>query len=413
MRDWLRGDRTPVSPRSIAALYLVFGIVWILFTDGVVTWIFPPQAVPTAQLIKGLSYIGGSAVFIYSILGRRDRFIREEEERFQEIIERSSDIITLLEADGTIKFVSPSVKATLGYDPAELIGKSAFDLIHEEDVADVQSDFNTIEARPEGTPIHAEYRIQHADGSWRWHESRLTVPRNSDNGTYVLNSRDVTELRDREGRLSVLDRVLRHNLRNQLNLIIGHVESVKPSVDPSDRDSLDQVLDSADELLQLSESARKFESSIRSRGDVSEVIDVNATVQGVVDRYRREHADVVIRCYPAEDAHAMAHESFEIAIAELLDNAVKHCDSADPCVEISIKKREKGVTVAIADNGPGMPNVDRQVIMKGEETPLEHGMGLGLWLVKWTVENSGGSIDIRDNDPAGTIIEIRLPRGPG
>lgn len=119
--------------------------------------------------------------------------LRESEERFRSLVQNSSDIITVLGADGTIIYESPSVKSILGYEPTDLIGQNAFALIHPDDQFLV---FDVLAAALEtpDTALQVEYRCRHRDGSWRYLESVGTnrIERPTISGV-VVNSRDITD----------------------------------------------------------------------------------------------------------------------------------------------------------------------------------------------------------------------------
>ena len=129
---------------------------------------------------------------------RAEEALRSSEERFRSLVQNALDIITVLEADGTRRYESPSIKRILGYDPQELIGTNAFDYVHPEDVERVWSAFAEAQQSQEVSPF-VEFRIRHADGSWRYLEAigynRLDDP--SVRGV-VINSRDVTERKQAE-----------------------------------------------------------------------------------------------------------------------------------------------------------------------------------------------------------------------
>ena len=131
----------------------------------------------------------------------------KSEKHFRSLIENSLDIITILNADGTIRYESPSVERVLGYEPSELVGKSAFELIHPDDIWRVLEIFNTgvLNLNYSGC---VEFRYLHKDGSWRVLEAKgknlLAEPGVAG---VIVNSRDITErkhmevlLRDNEKR---------------------------------------------------------------------------------------------------------------------------------------------------------------------------------------------------------------------
>lgn len=137
------------------------------------------------------------SVGVYVDITERHR----ERQRYEALIEHSSDIITILSADGTIRYESPSVEGVLGYEPTDLIGACAFDYIHPDDRARTIEEFERGLTNPDIEP-NAEYRFRAADGSWRWVES--IGSNHIDNKPiegYVVNSRDITDRKQRERRL--------------------------------------------------------------------------------------------------------------------------------------------------------------------------------------------------------------------
>jgi PAS domain S-box-containing protein len=126
---------------------------------------------------------------------------RQRERRFQALTEKSTDLISIVDADGTIRYQSPSIEHMLGYAPEETIGDAALAYVHPEDRADVADAFERGVADPDATPVVA-YRARHADGSWRWLEARgnnqLDDPAVEG---YIVNSRDVTDRNERKREL--------------------------------------------------------------------------------------------------------------------------------------------------------------------------------------------------------------------
>ena len=131
---------------------------------------------------------------------RAENALRQSERRFRSLIENSSDIITILRADGTIHYQSPSVERVLGYKPEELNGQNAFSFIHPDDTARVLERFTAVSQGGEATTI--EFRFRHQDGSWRVLEAIGNVLLNHANvGDIVINSRDITTRRQAEAAL--------------------------------------------------------------------------------------------------------------------------------------------------------------------------------------------------------------------
>ncbi len=124
---------------------------------------------------------------------RTEEELRRSEERFRSLVQNASDIITVVDAEGTIRYVSPAVKRVLGYRPEEMIGKSAFDFLHPDDLEEALGIFAEVSSEP-GVHPPFEFRVPHKDGSWRYLE--LVVNNLLDDPSVrgvVVNQRDITE----------------------------------------------------------------------------------------------------------------------------------------------------------------------------------------------------------------------------
>src|SRR5581483_555043 len=122
---------------------------------------------------------------------------------FGEFIENATDIITILDRDGTRRYVSPSIQRALGYNPQELIGKNPFDLVHPDDLPELRKLFAS-GLTQSGYTITKEFRIRHKDGSWKTHEATAhNLLDDAAVGGIVINSRDITARKRLERRLKV------------------------------------------------------------------------------------------------------------------------------------------------------------------------------------------------------------------
>jgi len=126
------------------------------------------------------------------------------------------------------------------------------------------------------------------------------------------------------------------------------------------------------------------------------------------------YPDATFRIADFDPVSVRADVRLKLALRELVDNAVVHNGQPKPTVTVTVcpsetKRADNWVDISITDNGPGIPDDERRAIETGEETPLQHGTGLGLWLVYWTVSLLGGDITI-DDHTSGTRIVLTLPR---
>jgi two-component system NtrC family sensor kinase len=127
--------------------------------------------------------------------------MRRSEERFRTLIEDSSDAITVLNADGTLRYESPSMARIMGRETGTTIGKTSFELVHPEDLPAVADGMSKLLQNPGGS-VQLDIRILHKDGAWRTLE---VIARNLLNNPtiegIVVNQRDITERKKAEDQL--------------------------------------------------------------------------------------------------------------------------------------------------------------------------------------------------------------------
>lgn len=244
----------------------------------------------------------------------------------------------------------------------------------------------------------------------------------------TLKARDAA-LRERQQRLEVLYRVLQHNLRNQMSVILNYADIITDlSEDETVNDAAQTILTAVREVTSLSQRARQIENAIEADPD-TKPLEVTALVSEIVTDLREEYPHVDITTSLPDQAWARALPALRLAVENVCRNACEHNDSPEPRVEITVTSHEQAegateddaddtidqndgfVRITVADNGPGIPSQDRTAISEGRETELEHGSGLGLWLTYWIVNNSGGELRFTDNEPRGSVVHIELPRG--
>jgi signal transduction histidine kinase len=226
---------------------------------------------------------------------------------------------------------------------------------------------------------------------------------------YAIVFTDVTQQRVRSQRLSVLNRVLRHNLRNEMNKIRGRAELIADGGQEY-VDHAETIVSSADDLIATGERARQVEQMMATTAAVEEAASLATIADTVVDEYRSEYPDATLSVDIDDALTAPVNEQVLAHILDnLVENAVVHNDAPTPVVTVGARATDDGVEVSVADNGPGIPNNERAVIESGDEDDLDHGSGLGLWAVKWGAVRLGGEIAFADRKPRGTVVTITLP----
>jgi signal transduction histidine kinase len=229
----------------------------------------------------------------------------------------------------------------------------------------------------------------------------------------VLVIRDITDRTNRQQQLQVLNRVLRHNFRNDMNVIDVCATQLAERLDDDNQELADRIRMTARDLTETGTKAREIERIMSRRYNEPQPVDLTALVMRLTDTIQHEYPVVDVSLELPDELEIEATGILESVLQNVLENAVIHNDSSDPEIEVVVRALGSAlekVEIAVADNGPGIPEQERQVLTKGTETPLEHGSGLGLWLVNWGVTMLGGEVEFEDNDPRGSIVTIRVPR---
>lgn len=229
-------------------------------------------------------------------------------------------------------------------------------------------------------------------------------------------------LQRRESQLRVLNRVLRHNLRNDMNVVIAHAENILANDDtPADAaEDAEKILATANRLLATSDHARAFYEDLLSDGRREPgVVDAVSVVEARVRTLREAFPDCTIRVELPDSAPVLDTTALPVVVEEIVHNAIVHNDlpPSDREVTVAVENEPESdlgpdgeVRIRVADNGPGIPMVEEALLTNRlEETPVEHGSGLGVWLVNWLVDQLGGTVEAHSGIERGTTVTVRVP----
>ncbi|GGL37036.1 hypothetical protein GCM10009037_20670 [Halarchaeum grantii] len=353
--------------------------------------------------------LGGTVVGGYHALMHREMArAASHRERFETVVQNVPLPVVVVEGDDTVSLWNAAAEETFGYTPEEVLGEPV-PMVPPARESEREEFLARLEAgrRVEG----ARTQRRHRDGTlldvelWA---SPMTHPDGEGAAVFVL--RDLTRTLILEQEHAVLERVLRHNLRNELTVIQGYAREVDADDDAEVR-ALDAIRDAADRLHSLSEHVdrlRHLDDTVASR-------DVTAITTEVVEEARTRHPEASITVDVPETAWAQTVPAIRDAITEAVENAVVHADDAEPtvAVDITCDADSDSVRVSVADTGPGIPDAEWDPIVAGDEAPLRHGSGLGLWVMQWACARSGGELSKSERDPRGTVVTLTLPRTMG
>lgn len=354
---------------------------------------------------------GAGHVFAFSEVTDR----RHMERQFRALIENTRDVVTVFDPDGSIKYVSPAIERVLGYDMDCWDVPPGLELVHPADRIESRKAFRrAIEGE---SPVRAEFRLQSADGSYRTFESIL-INLLDDPAVegLVMSSRDVTERRQYEQRLRVLNRVLRHDLRNEMNVVLGYADLLAATgLDDEQGDHLETIRRKAERVVTLGEQTREVVETL-TVGEDPAPVDVRTIVADCVEAACGAHPAVTIETDLAEVGWARGGHAFTDAVDRLLESAIEHSESLDPHVDVSLRLNTDvegdAVELRVEGDPPGIPHRQRQALDKGTETPLQHLNGLDLWLVNWYADGVDGDLEFDyEGGSCAVILRLRPTQG--
>ena len=327
-------------------------------------------------------------------------------DEFEALFDNIPDPVFIHDLDGQFLKVNETAIETLGYSAAELRSMTPHDIVAPDEATEIEErilragteavvTFDSTHVTAEGK--HIDVSVNAAQITYRGEDAILAV------------ARDVTDRQLLKQRLSVVNRILRHDIRSAVNVIKGNAEMAKVSTrDPTE--PLRTVTEEADRLLDIAEAAQKIEQLQEEEGSSTDILDVSAVVQANAAKIRRNYSNVSITTTVPTDLSVEVTTGFSEAIENVLSNAVIHNDKDEVRITVTAEPAAGNVVLRIADNGPGIPVDEIKPLEAGQETELQHASGLGLWFVNWIIEESSGRMTFEANEPTGTIVELVVPR---
>ncbi|WP_435066719.1 ATP-binding protein [Haloplanus sp. C73] len=307
------------------------------------------------------------------------------------VVETLQEAVVVLDWDDHVLDINEATATLFDRSAAEMVGEPVRSVIDGLDQTDLAvGDTGTVTLRT-------------AKGRRQFQFSVSAVDDDAEPVARTVLFRDVTARQTREQRLAVLNRVLRHNVRNDLDVILAYADGV------ADDELRTGIRGKATDLLELSTKARDAEDVMTASTDAPAPVNVGDVAASVVDQFRT--GDVTLDC--PDDVRISSHRTvIEYVLTELVENAIVHSDAETPHVEVRVRAGpDATVELAVVDDGPGLPEREQEILGAGTETQLKHGQGIGLWFVNWAVSQLGGDLEFEQNDPKGSIVTVRLYGG--
>jgi PAS domain S-box-containing protein len=360
-----------------------------------------------------------------------ESLLLKNENRFRALIENSTDMITLTDAEGNFIYASPSITKIFGYEQQEFIHKPIFDFFHPDDLPCLTIQRKGILNEP-GKSFNFQYRILHKNGQWIWCEGTLTNMFDQPHiNALVSNFREISEKKkaEREKEKMVGDIIQRsknleqfayivsHNLRAPVCTIQGLANVMKTELAETEKNKVREYLFNAvNQLDDVTKDLNKILGSGPEISDVKERVSFSALVNTIKTNLNKviEKEGIFIETGFAEvDSVMMVKSYLQSIFYNLISNSIKY---RKPCRRLVIKIRSEysneKIRLFFSDNGSGI-----DLNQHGENVfglykrfhPEIEGKGVGLFMVKTHTESIGGTISIKSEPNIGTEFMVELP----
>ncbi len=292
-----------------------------------------------------------------------------------------------------------------GYSRDELVADTPLKLFSEPEIYE-----EMIKSLADGEPWVGGFETTTKDGRMIYGRgSCVRIEIDGELRGYAGFFSDLTERRQYEQSLRILNRVLRHNLRNDANVVLGHIDL---AIEKMDNKEVCQSLSTArkriDSIVKYAETARNLDELLSERTAPSlSPVHLDELLRAKLETVRERYPDAeFVTELGNSPTFVAADDAIGTAVEALFENAVEHNDATTPTVTVRLETEAPHVTLTVADNGPGIPDDQHDLIFGREEvSPLHHGQGLDLFFVDRLIEKYGGDIWVEDGDE-GAVFKL-------
>ncbi len=327
-------------------------------------------------------------------------------------------IADISEPDDPLIYVNDGFVEMTGYPETEAVGRNCRflqgDETEEEPVAQMRE---AIENR-ESTSV--ELKNYRKDGTLFWNQVTIApIPDDREITYYVGFQQDITkrkqfeeQLQEQRDTLETLNAMVRHDIRNDLQLTLSSLELLAPHVAEGGEQHLATALESTEQAIQLTVAARDIADVLLRDGAERHPVALESTLVDEIESIRKEYSALTVTIDGTiPRVGVQADKMLPSLFRNLLTNAVTHNDSDTPTITVSATADDHEARIRISDNGPGIPEDEREsVFEKGKKGERSDGTGIGLYLVRRLAESYDGSVEIVDGDGEGATFVVTLPR---
>ncbi|WP_224449532.1 histidine kinase N-terminal 7TM domain-containing protein [Haloprofundus salilacus] len=346
---------------------------------------------PVAFAVSGVAYLG--ALTRFRLLGTSPAPNRRARRL---VFERMQDAAIVVDSHDYVVDMNESATEMLGTTPGEALGRPAREVLPRNgNVPDIGTTSEYVSVNERNGQRHYDVAVtQVSDFHGR-------------NVGRVISYHNVDEHLRHQQRLEVLNRVLRHNIRNETNVIYGYADLLADE-GGAESDRAEIIKERAITIADMGEKARQIVDIFEQVRQEPRAVPFDDLASKHVADADERFPEVDLRVGPLP-AGVRVNAVLGPALSNLVENAAEHNTEPGARVEVDATASDGWLHVVVADNGPGIDDHERAVLERGTETALEHGSGLGLWLVTWAVGIAGGTVEFEENDPTGSVVTVEVP----
>ncbi len=208
----------------------------------------------------------------------------------------------------------------------------------------------------------------------------------------------------------VLQRVLRHNIRNGMTVVQGYADLLEEGLDGTRVDMIKNIRQEAGSIVDLSEMARNIDSNEREQ--YRQPMEITEIIEELIEGIFRNYPEAEFQTSMPESCHVLADNFIELAVWELLEYAVRNSDLEPVSVDVS-GPVEDTVEIGILTQRFTLSEDAFAALERGSETQMQHLDGVELWVAKWLIENMEGTLTFERMEPRGTEMRIELAAANG
>ncbi len=368
---------------------------------------------------------------------RIEEALRESEQMIRALVETSREWIWSTDVEGITTFSNPAVERILGYQPAELLGRTFFEFLHPDDRVEVDTQHPQWCIAKQGW-TNEILRWRHKDGSWRWLESSSVPILNAHDKLigYRGVDRDITEriqtgekLSEMEaqlthaGRLSALGEMvagIAHEINQPLYSIVNFAKACRNVLRGDGEPDRNELVEWNDEIAEAASRATEIIKRLRQFARKGTGSFVSVLVEELIDEslelmtFELRRKGVEVRRDFASDLPPVSADRVQIeqVLVNLLQNAIEamaEVPKADRQVTVRTRHTQTLVEISVEDRGPGLRDEKRFTIFDPFVTTKKNGLGMGLAISTTIAEAHGGRLWATSGSEGGAAFHLLLP----